>query len=147
MQSTATPPRFRHLCSRPHQKSYIKLDRSPLPPVDVSSTHDSLRNERFQQLLSSKLDNTILPADLNVACRRTCDAIMSSALEAYGHRLKAQHDWFRDNADLVLPALAAKWSARLKVTARNSRSQGVTCCKTHRSTSHSFCSLALLGKS
>jgi len=46
---------------------------------------------------------------------------MSSALEAYGHRSKAQPDWFRDNADL-LPAVAAKRSARLKVTVKNSRS-------------------------
>jgi len=46
---------------------------------------------------------------------------MSSALEAYGHQSKEQPDWFRENADL-LPAVAAKRSARLKVTVRNSRS-------------------------
>ena len=49
------------------------------------------------------------------------DVIMSSALEAYGHQSKEQPDWFRENADL-LPAVAAKRSARLKVTVRNSRS-------------------------
>jgi len=47
---------------------------------------------------------------------------MSSALEAYGQQSKAQHDWFRDNIDLLLPAVAVKRSARLKVTVRNSRS-------------------------
>jgi len=47
---------------------------------------------------------------------------MSSALEAYGHRSKAQPDWFRYNVDLLLFAVAAKRSARLKVTVRNSRS-------------------------
>jgi len=47
---------------------------------------------------------------------------MSSALEAYGHRPKAQPDWFRDNADLLLPAGAAKRPVRLKVTVRSSRS-------------------------
>ena len=47
---------------------------------------------------------------------------MSSALEAYGQRSKAQPDWFRDNVDLLLPAVAVKRSARLKVTVRNSRS-------------------------
>jgi len=39
------------------------------------------------------------------------DVIMSSALEAYGHRSKAQPDWFRDNVDL-LPTVAAKISNR-----------------------------------
>jgi len=93
----------------------------PLPLVDVSSTRDSLRNQRFQQLLSSKLNSAISPADPNVAWCTTRDVIMSSALEAYGHRSKEQPDWFRDNFDL-LPAVAVKRSARLKVTVRNSRS-------------------------
>ena len=39
----------------------------PLPLVDVS-TFDSLRNQRFQQLLSSKLDNTTLPTDPTRPC-------------------------------------------------------------------------------
>ena len=47
---------------------------------------------------------------------------MSSALEAYGQRSKAQPDWFHDNVDLLLPAVAAKRSARLKVTVKNNRS-------------------------
>jgi len=55
----------------------------PLPFVNVSSTRNSLRNQRFQP------------------------------------------DWFRDNIDLLLPAVAAKRSARLKVTVRNS-------CSAHR---------------
>jgi len=46
---------------------------------------------------------------------------MSNALETYAHRSKAQPDWFRDNVDL-LPAVAAKRSARLKIAVRNSRS-------------------------
>ena len=81
----------------------------------------SLRNQHFQQLLSSKLDSTTLPADPNIAWCTTSDVIMSSALEAYGQQSKAQPDWFRDNVDL-LPVVAAKRSARLKVTVRNSRS-------------------------
>jgi len=75
----------------------------------------------FQQLLSSKLDSATSPADPNIAWYTTCDVIMSSALEAYGHRSKAQPDWFRGNTDLV-PSVAAKRSARWKVTARNNRS-------------------------
>jgi len=94
----------------------------PLPLVDVSCTRDSLRNQRFQQLLSSKPDSATLPADPKVAWCTTRDVIMSSALEAYGHRSKARPDWFHDNANLLLSAVAAKRSARLKVTARNSRS-------------------------
>ena len=74
----------------------------------------------FQQLLSSKLDSANSPADPKVAWCTTCDVIMSSALEAYGHRSKAQPDWFRDNVDLVR-SVAAKRSARWKVTARNNR--------------------------
>jgi len=38
-----------------------------LPLVDISSTRDSLRNQRFQQLLSSKLDSATLPDDPNIA--------------------------------------------------------------------------------
>ena len=94
----------------------------PLPLVDVSSTRDLLRNQCFQQLLSSKLDSATLPDDPNIAWCTTCDVIMSSALEAYGHRSKARPDRFHDNANLLLSAVAAKRSARLKVTVRNSRS-------------------------
>ena len=103
-------------------KKFHQTRPKPFPLVDVSSTRDSLRNQRFQQLLSSKLDSATLPADPNVAWCKTRDLIMSSALEAYGQQSKAQHDWFRDNIDLLLPAVAAKRSARLKVTVRNSRS-------------------------
>jgi len=103
-------------------KKFRQTRPKPLPLVDVSSTHDSLRNQRFQQLLSSKLDSATLPADPNIAWCTTRDVIVSSALEAYGQRSKAQPDWFRDNVDLLLPAVAAKRSARLKVTVRNSRS-------------------------
>ena len=93
-----------------------------MPLVDVYSTRDSLRNQRFQQLLSSKLDSATLAADPNVAWNTMRDVIMSSALEAYGQRSKAQPDWFCDNVDLLLPAVAAKRSARLKASVRNSRS-------------------------
>ena len=93
-----------------------------MPLVDVTSTRDSLRNQHFQQLLSSKVDSATLPTDPNVAWCTTRDVIMSSALEACGHRSKAQPDWFRDNVVLLLPAVAAKRSVRLKVTVRNSRS-------------------------
>ena len=72
-------------------------------------------------MLSSKLDSASLSTDPNVAWCTTRDVIMSSALEACGHRSKAQPDWLRDNAEL-LPAVAAKRSARSKVTVRNSRS-------------------------
>ena len=102
-------------------KKFYQTRPKPLPLVDVSSTRDSLRNQRFQQLLSSKLDSATLPADPNVVWCTIRDFIMSSALEAYGQRSKAQPDWFRDNVDL-LPAVAAKRSARLKVAVRNSRS-------------------------
>ena len=103
-------------------KKFYQTRPKPLPLVDVSSSRDTLRNQRFQELLSSKLDSATLPADPNVAWCTTRDVIMSSALEAYGHRSKAQPDWFRDNVDLLLPAVAAKRSASLKVTVRNSRS-------------------------
>ena len=102
-------------------KKFHQTRPKPLPLVDVSSTRDSLCKRRFQQL-SSKLDSATLPADPNVAWCATCDVIMSSALEAYGQRSKTQPDWFRDNVDLLLPAVAAKRSARLKVTVRNRRS-------------------------
>jgi len=98
---------------------FHQIRPKPLSLVDVSSTRVSPRNQRFQQLLSSKLDSATLPADPTVAWCTTCDVIMSSALEAYGQRSKVQPDWFRDNIDL-LPAVAAKRSARLKVTVRNS---------------------------
>ena len=103
-------------------KKLYQTRPKPLPLVNVSSTRDSLRNQRFQQLLFSKLDSATLSADPNVAWCTTRDVIMSSALEVYGHRSKAQPDWFRNNVDLLLPAVAAKRSARLKVTVRNSRS-------------------------
>jgi len=41
-------------------KKFHQTRPKPLPLVDVSSTHHSLRNQRFQQLLSSKLDSTTL---------------------------------------------------------------------------------------
>ena len=70
-------------------KKFYQARPKPLPLVNASSTRDSLRNQRFQQLLSSKLDSANLSADPNVAWCRTRHAIMSSALEAYGHRSKA----------------------------------------------------------
>jgi len=100
-------------------KKFYETRPKPLPFADVSSTRDSLRNQRFQQLLSSNLDSANFSADPNVAWCTTCGVIMSSALEAHGHRSKAQPGWLRDNADLLLPAVAAKWSARLKVIVRN----------------------------
>jgi len=103
-------------------KKFHQTRPKPLPRVDVSSTRDSLRNQRFPQLLSPKLDSATLPADPNIAWCTTCNVLMSSALEAYGQRSKAQPDWFRDNVDLLLPAVAAIRSARLKVTVKNSRS-------------------------
>ena len=92
-----------------------------MPLVDVSSTRDSLRNQRFQQLLSSKLDIATLPDDPNIAWCTTRDVIMSSALEAYGQRSKAQPDWFRNNVNLLLRAVAAKRSARLKVMLQSNK--------------------------
>ena len=68
------------------------------------------------------MDSATLPADPIVAWCTTRDVIMSSALKVYGQRSKAQPDWFRDNFDLLLPAVVAKRSARLKVIVRNSRS-------------------------
>jgi len=66
-------------------KKFYQTRPKPLPLEDVSSTCDSPRNQRFQQVLSSKLDNTTLPADPNIAWCTACDVIMSSALEACGH--------------------------------------------------------------
>jgi len=86
-------------------KKFHQTRPKPLPLVDISSTCDSLRNQRFQQLLSSKLDSATLPADPNIAWCTTRDVIMSSALEAYGQRSKAQPNWFCDNVNFFYPPL------------------------------------------
>ena len=83
-------------------------------------TRDFLRNQRFQQLLSFKLDSATLPDDPNIAWCTTRD-VMFSALEAYGQRSKAQPDWFRNNVNLLLRAVAAKRSARLKVMLQSNK--------------------------
>ena len=67
-------------------KKFHQIRPKPLPLVDIFSTRDSLRNQHFQQLLSSKLDSANLPDDPNIAWCTTCDVIMSSAFEAYGQR-------------------------------------------------------------
>ena len=120
------------LCRTDHALVHCKLQITPKKfyqtrpksstLVDVSSTRDSLCNQHCQQLLSTKLDNATSPTDPNVAWCTTRDVIMSSALEAHDHWSKAQSDWFRNNANLLLPAVAATWSAKLKTTARNSHS-------------------------
>jgi len=102
-------------------KKFHQTRPKPLPLVDVSSTRDSLRYQRFEQLLSSKLDSATLPTDPNMAWCTTRDIIMSSALEAYGQRSKAQPDWFRNNVNLLLRAVAAKRSARLKVMLQSNK--------------------------
>ena len=47
---------------------------------------------------------------------------MDSALTAFGHRPRLQPDWFRDSADILLPALKAKRTARAKACLHNTRS-------------------------
>ena len=97
-------------------KKFYQTRPKPLPFVDVSSTRDSLCNQRFQQLLCSKLDSATLTTDPNVAWCTTQNVIMFSALRP----MVTDQRRSLTNIDL-LPTVAAKRSPRLMAAVRNSR--------------------------
>ena len=130
-------------------KKFYQTRPKPLPLVDLSSPHDSLRNQRFQQLLSSKLDSATLPADPNIVWCTTRD--VSSLCPVHSRSVVTDHRRSLTGFATTSTSFYSPLQTNDQPDEGNSekqpfRSQGVAGCKAHRSTSRSFCSLALLGK-
>ena len=94
----------------------------PSPSTDCSATKDPVKIKRFQTLFCNHLNSSSLaPKGHEDAWAEFRTAVTDSAAIAFGRPSRKQPDWFRDSADLLLPALEAKRKARAMVCAHDTR--------------------------
>jgi len=117
------------------------LSRSrPFPSIDCSAIKDPVKVKRFQTLFRSHLDSFFpAPMDHDDAWSK-----FRTAVTAFGHPSRKQTEWFRDSADLPLPALETKRKVRasvpthdtghgrLRLTTAKGDVQRLTCTALHR---------------
>ena len=90
------------------------------PSIDCPSTKDPVKIKRFQTLFCNHLNSSFpAPKDHEGAWTEFRTAVTDSAVIAFGSPSKMQPDWFRDSADLLLPALEAKCKAGAMVFAHD----------------------------
>lgn len=93
----------------------IHLSRpKPLPVVNILTTKVGGNVQRFQESLSKAFLDSPAPSNEPAACwTRLSSTVSKCAYDTFGKRTRRQPDWFRVSADILIPALEAKRSARL----------------------------------
>ncbi|XP_038073012.1 uncharacterized protein LOC119741333 [Patiria miniata] len=103
-------------------KKFHRATHRPLPAIDTVSTHDISHVTQFQELLSGNFSSAPISANPEGAWSRFRSVVYNSAVSAFGRCSRKQPDWFRDSADILLPAPENKRSARNKCRLINTRS-------------------------
>ena len=107
---------------RMQPKKFHQAHPRPSPAVDTTATRDFMRVTKFQELLTDQFSSSPTPNTPGPAWSRLKSTVTDCALTAFGRRTRTQPDWFRDSADILLPALEAKRAARTMLHTRSSSS-------------------------
>jgi len=83
------------------------------PRLNTHAMKDRTKNEAFQRLFEVKISALDIASsdDPNILWRELCSAMHDSALESYGKKPAAKHDWVVAYEDVLFPLLEAKRAA------------------------------------
>jgi len=91
------------------------------PSINTAAMKNDSSISLFKSLLSIKAMPDYPGTNVEDAWSKFRSLVMGSAVSAFGHRQRKQPDWFRESANVLIPAVEARREARLQLKTRNTR--------------------------
>ena len=91
------------------------------PSINTAAMKNDSSTSLFKSLLSVKAMPDYPGTNVEDAWSKFRSLVMGSAVSAFGRRQKRQPNWFRESANVLIPAVEARREARLQLKTQNTR--------------------------